>query len=328
MVTYNNLMKDYKEKLDDLTPEDVMSILESLIKQLYDAYSVFDFDKMNFYQAELDDAIDVFRGKFNNVDVFVWRTKVYYSTSLHQYEMRKSSLRYSFSYLESFIYLYGDVESKFLHLCSILSTYYFNYSNGIIDEITGHLLVEHDINEVCDDNIDEELWDNYGVNYFLMGNLDKLISEIRDSILETMKIIEEKFYSPNDSPEILEDAVSDIRSHIHELIEEDFYRYQRDKGIVDIELGWIDAYKIEHDLNKAYGKLKKEIEELFEGNNGFINLNRSYYEFRLEDNPNLKFEDDMIYHPQYNIMETTFIPPEHQKDEKKWEKYYWWKNRG
>lgn len=327
MVTYNNLMKDYKEKLDDLTPEDVMSLLESLIKQIYDAYSVSDIENMNIYQKELDDAIDVLDGRFRNIKLFVWRTKVYYATSLHQYERRKSILRDSYHHLESFIHLYGDVESKYFHLCSILSTYYFNYSNGIIDEITGHLLVEHDIKDVCDKNIDEELWDNYGVNYFLMGNLDKLIGEIRDSILESMKMIEDRFYSPIDSPEILDDSISDVRNHIHELIEEDFYRYQREKGIIDIELGWIDVYQIEYDLNKAYGKLKKEIEKLFEGNNGFINLNRLYYELRLEDNPNLKFEDEVIFHPQYNIMETRFIPPEHRKDDKMWEKYYWWKSR-
>ena len=327
MVTYNNLVKEYKDKLDDLTPEDVMSILQSLIKQFYDAYDVYDIEKMEFYKRELDDAMRIFDGKFRNIGVYVWRTKLYYESSIHQYKLRKSILRDSFHNLESYIHLYGQVESKFLHLNSILRTYYYNYSNGEIDEIIGHLLVEHNMEEVCDKNIYEELWDNFGINYFLMGNLDNLIGEVRDEILETMKIIDERYYSPNDSPDVLEDSISDVRNHVHELIEEDFYRNQREKGIVDIELGWINVFQIEHELNNAYGFLKKEIEEMFEGDNGFNRINKFYHEMRLEDNPNLQWEDEEKWHPKYNIMETRFIPPEHLKDDKRWEKYYWWKNR-
>ena len=57
MVTYNNVLKDYKNKLDELSPNDVMSILESLIKQLYEAYDVYDLEKMEIYKKELDDAM-------------------------------------------------------------------------------------------------------------------------------------------------------------------------------------------------------------------------------------------------------------------------------
>lgn len=328
MVTYNNLIKDYNEKLDDLSPDDAMSLLESLIKQLYDAYDVYDMEKMKRYTDELDDAVDVLDKKFRNIPLFVWRTKLFYEMSLHQFKLRKSNLRGSFQDVESYIHLYGQVESNFLHLNSILRTYYFNYSNGVIDEVTCHLLVEHEMEDVCDKNIDEELWDSYGVNYFLMGNLDTLIGDIRDNILETMKLIEDRYYSPNDSQEVLDDSISDIRNHVHELIEEDFYKYQREKGIIDIELGWIDLFQIEHQLNQAYGKLKKEIEEAFDGDNGFNHINHFYYDMRLEDNPNLKWEDDARWHPKYNIMETRFIPPESRKDDKMWEKYFWWKDRG
>ena len=318
MVTYNNLVKNYEEKLDDLTPKDVMSILESLVKQLYDAYNVNDIEKMEMYNRELNDAMDVFNGKFNNIEVYVWRTKLYYESSLHQYRLRKSILKDSFQELESYIHLYGLVETNFLHLHSILSTYYFNYSNSEIDSIVGHLLVEHDMDEVCDEEIDKELWDEFGVNYFLMDNLDDLIAEVRDSILESMKIIEKKYYSTNDSEELLEECVSDIRNHVHDLIGEDFYRYQREKGIVDVELGWINVFKIEYELNKAYGKLKKEIEETFEGDNGFNHINKYYRDNDVDDK----------WVPKYNIMESRFIPPESRKDDKKWEKYYWWKERG
>ena len=327
MVTYNNVLKDYKNKLDELSPNDVMSILESLIKQLYEAYDVYDLEKMEIYKKELDDAMELFDGKFRNVGVYVWRTKLYYESSIHQYKFRKSILRDSYHGLESYIHLYGQVESSFLHLRSILSTYYFNFSNSVIDEVTGHLLVEHDMEDVCDKNIDEELWDAYGVNYFLMGNLDRLVGDIRDDILETMKIIDERHYSPDDSPEVLDDSISDVRERVHEIIESDFFRYQREKGLVDVELGWINVFQIEHELNQAYGKLKKEIEEMFEGDNGFNHIHRMYYEEGLKNNPNLKLEDEGKWHPKYNIMETRFIPPEHQKDEKRWEKYYWWKDR-
>ena len=327
MVTYNNVLKDYKEKLDDLSPKDVMAILESLIKQLYEAYEVYDLEKMEIYKKELDDAMEFFDGKFRNVGVYVWRTKLYYESSIHQYQLRKSLLRDGFHNLESFIHLYGQIESNFLHLCSILRMYYFNYSNGVIDEVTGHLLVEHDMEDVCDNNIGEELWDSYGVNYFLMGNLDNLVGEVRDAILETMKIIDERYYSPDDSPEVLDDSISDVRNRVHEIIESDSFRYQREKGIVDVELGWINVFQMEHELNNAYGKLKKEIEEMFEGDNGFNHINKFYYEMRLEDNPNLKLEDDEKWNPKYNIMETRFIPPEYRKDDKMWEKYHWWKSR-
>lgn len=321
-------MKDYKEKLDDLTPEEVMSILKSLIKQLYEAYEDYDLEKMEIYNSELDDAINLFDGKFNNVIVYVLRTKLFYESSLHQFKLRKSLLRDSYHSIISYIHLYGRVESDFLNLCSILRTYYFNYSNSEIDCITGHLLVEHNMEEVCDKKIDEELWDNYGVNYFLMGNLDKLIGDVRDDILETMKIIEKDYYSPNDSQEVLDDSISNVRNRVHDIIEDDSFRYQREKGLIDVELGWINVFQLEHELNQSYGKLKKKIEETFEGDNGFIHINQIYHEKRFEINSDIcSFEEDMEFYPNYNIMETRFIPPEHLKDEKMWEKYYDWKNR-
>ena len=325
MVTYNNVLKDYKNKLDELSPKDVMSILESLIKQLYEAYDVYDLEKMEIYTKELDDAVDVFDGRFRNIGVYVWRTKLYYESSIHQFKMRESLLRDSFHELESYIHLYGQVESNFLHLRSILSTYYFNFSNSVIDEVTGHLLVEHDMEEFGEIDINNELWNNYGVNYFLMGNLDDLIGDIRDNILENMKIIDKRYYSPNDSPEVLDDSISDVRERVHEIIESDFFRYQREKGLVDVELGWINVFQIEHELNQAYGKLKKEIDVMFEGDNGFNHLHRLFSD--EGSNPGSTMDDEDKWHPRYNIMETRFIPPEHLKDDKRWEKYYWWKNR-
>lgn len=327
MVNYNNLKKDYKDKLDDLTPEEAMSLLESLIKNFYDAYDVYDVEKMKVCHEEIEETMNILESNFSNIRNYVWNTKMYYETSLSQFKFRKSILRDSYHDLKQYIQLCDELESNLIILSSILSTYFFNYSNRDIDGIIGHLLVEHEMEDVCDAKIDEELWDKFGINYFLMGNLDNLIGKVRDNMLELMKIIEENYYSPNGSNEDLDDSISEIKNHVHDLIKDDFYRYQREKGIIDLELGWIDAYQIEYELNKAYGKLKKEIEELFEGNNGFIYLNRSYYALMLEDNPNLKFEDEVIYHPQYNIMETRFIPPEHRKDDKMWEKYYWWKSR-
>ena len=328
MVTYNKLSLDYYEKLEDLTPKEVMSILESLIKKYYDADYEHDYENHEKYYDELEAVVDSLDNKFKNIRAYTWRTKFFYGNSLLQFRLRKYILRDSYRSLESYIYLYDQLTSNYLHLCSLLNTYYLNYSNSIIDEIIGHLLIEHDMEDVCDKNIDDELWDNYGVNGFLMDNLDNLISNVRDSILETMKIIDERFYSPNDSEEVLKDAILDVKNHVHELIENDSYKYQREKGVVDLELGWINVFTIEHELNKDYGKLKKKSEDLFDGDNGFNNIIRVFYEHKLENNPNLKFEEDMIYHPHYNIMESRFIPPESQKDEKKWEKYDWRKNRG
>ena len=328
MVTYNNLVKNYKEKLNDLTSEEVVSILDLLVKQLYEAYDVYNVEEMDKCHKELEEAMDIFESKFNNIRLYVWRTKLYYESSLHQLKLRKSLLSDSHHNLESYIHLYGQVESDFFHLNSILRTYYYNYSNREIDSITGHLLFEHNIGDVYDEKIYDELWDEFGVNYFLMGNLDNLIGDVRDSILNTMKIIEDRFYSPNDSQKELDDTISDIRNHVHELIEEDIYRYQREKGIVNIELGWITVHQIEHELNQAYGKLKKVIEEMFDGDNGFNSIHEFYREMRLEDNPNLQWEeDDEKEYPKYNIMESRFIPPESRKDDKMWEKYDWWKNR-
>ena len=329
MATYNNLLNEYKDKLDDLTPEDVKSLLESLVRKEIEAYKVYDFDKMKLCTKEINDAMDLLDNRFNNIRLFVSRRRCYYESSLHMFRIRRGILRDAFHNLEAYIHLYGQLESSFFHLHDLLSIYYFNYGNSHVDNVIGKLScceeVSDEVVDVIVENVYDDIHNDIGINYFLMGNLDDSIGVVRDSILETMEMIEEKHYSPNDSQKELDDSISEIRNHIHELIEDDYYQYQRENGIVEVELGWVDVFKIEHELNKAYGMLKSSIEELFDGNNGFKDFVELFHENVSRDKHPREEVDS--WHPKYNIMETRFIPPEIRKDDKIWEKYYNWKER-
>ena len=110
-----------------------MSILESLIKKYYDADYEHDYENHEKYYDELEAVVDSLDNKFKNIRAYTWRTKFFYGNSLLQFRLRKYILRDSYRSLESYIYLYDQLTSNYLHLCSLLTTYYLNYSNSIID---------------------------------------------------------------------------------------------------------------------------------------------------------------------------------------------------
>lgn len=321
MVTYYTLLKDYNVRLEDLTINEAEHLLESLVKQYHDAYDKGDEEEMKRLDDEIEETIGTLKkGKFVNLEGFVYNQFLFYSSSLFQVELKKQILKKTYYNLQTYISYLRKLEWDLYMLHSLLSLYFFSHSDEGVVSVWDHLDIEYDISKYIGDDVFHELHERYGINPVFMNQMDRIIKHMRDSILETQKIIEERFYSPNDSREMLEDNVSDIKNHIHEMIRDDSYSYQREKGVIDVQMGWINAMKIEHELNMRYKGLKKEFNKIMRGNNGFSSIVHGFYEEFGKNYPSYKeFEKG---YPKYNIKKSTYVPPDSREEDKLFDSYF------
>ena len=313
-------------KMDDLTPKEGENLIKSLVKQYYDAYDEGDEERINQLDEEIDNTTTMLeRGKFVNVQGFLYNTLLHYSSSLLEVKLKKARLTSAYHDLQTYLSYMRRLEWDLYMLHSLLSLYFFSHGDDGVVSVWDYLDIEYDISKHVGDDVFHELHDKYGINPVFMTQMDRIIQRVRDDILETQKIIEERFYYPNDSPEMLEDSVSKVRENIHETIKEDCYRYQREKGLIDVQMGWINAMKIEHELNMRYKELKKKSNNLMRGNNGFSPIVHEFYNTFGKNYPSYK-EFEKTY-PQYNIRKSTYVPPDSRKDGKLFDSYFMLKNR-
>ena len=288
-----------------------MSILDSLIKQLYDSYFDYDRESMKKHRKQLDNVQDILESKFNNIRTYSIRREMFYETSIQDVRIRGLMLSHFRKSVESFVHLYGDLETLRFHLEDVLDIYFWNYSNyGMLSDLFGDLAIKEHLPITFPLN-DRYVFGEYGTNERLMMMLDDLIGRLRDDILETMEIIDKKYYSPDVSQHSMEETFSTYKSNAHTyIVEDDFYSYEKEKGILDVELGFIPIHKIYYEVNDAYKELKMGIDELFDGDNGFSKIYPFFIKQFLKNHPDGNVDEELKRFPKYNIMETKFIPPE------------------
>ena len=321
MVSYNNLRKEYDSRMDDLTPKEGENLLKSLVKQYYDAYDVDDVEEMNRLDEEIDNTRNMFkRGKFVNVDGFLYNTFLFYSSSLFQVKLKKEQLISAYSNIRTYISYLKHLEFGLYVLHLLLNLYFFSHGDDGVVSVWDYLDIEYDISKHVGDDVFHELHERYGINPVFMNQMDRIIASVKDDILETQKLIEERFYSPKDSPEMLNNCVSDVRRNIHEIIKDDYYDYQREKGLIDAQMDLINIMKLEHALNMSYRELKKKSNKLMRGNNGFSSIVHMFYDEFGRNYPSYK-EFEKTY-PKYNIRKSIYVPPDSEEGNKLFDSYF------
>lgn len=271
MTSKNNLEKGYKEKLYELTEEEVGSLVENLVKEYHKAYYTYDFQEMAHKNEELDDTLEILKTKYNNIENYCTSMKLAYSSNLSVLKEMKNVKTKLSSEMMSFAFLSIQLEKNYEILMSILNTYFFNHG---------------------DDKV-------------LMERLDKLIGMLRDNMLNLMKVIEH--YHHHFTKKEIDKNISSIRRHIHEIIEKDEFKFMKEMDGVDIEMHLIELYNYAFPMEQAYDTIKKCVDDLFEGNNGFKHI---IYEIEcnMEGISEEKLTELLLEYPQYNIMETKYIP--------------------
>jgi len=321
MVTYYSLLKDYNIKLEDLTIREAENILESLVKQYYEAYDENNIEEMKRVDEEIDETMETLRkGKFTNLNGFLYNVFLHYSSSLLQVKLKRQQLNGTYRNLQTYISYLRRLEWDLYMLHVLLHLYFFSHGDDGVVSVWDYLDIEYDISKHVGDDVFHELHERYGINPVFMNQMDRIIKRVRDDILETQKIIEDEFYSPNDSQEMLDYNVSNVKNHIHEYIRDDFYSYQREKGLIDVQMGWINAMKIEHELNMRYKALKKEFNKIMRGNNGFSSIVHGFYDEFGGNSPSYK-EFEKRY-PKYNIKKSRYVPPDSREEDKLFDSYF------
>lgn len=320
MVTYYTLLRDYNIKLDDLTIKEGENILESLVKQYHDAYDVDDVEEMNRLDEEIEETTKTFKRKFVNVDGYLYNLFLHYTSSLLQVKLKKQRLKGIYLNLQTYISYLRKLEWDLYMLHSLLNLYFFSHGDDGVVSVWDYLDIEYDISKHIGEDVFHELHERYGINPVFMNQMDRIIQRVKDSILETQKIIEDDFYSPNDSQKMLDYNVSNVKDIIHDSIRDDSYSYQREKGLIDVQMGFIKAMKMEHELNMRYKELKKEFNKLMRGNNGFSSIVHGFYEEFGRNYPSYK-EFERTY-PKYNIKKSIYVPPDSEEENKLFDSYF------
>ena len=93
----------------------------------------------------------------------------------------------------------------------------------------------------------------------------------------------------------------------NQIIEKDEFKFMKEMDGVDIEMHLIELYNYAFPMEQAYDTIKKCVDDLFEGNNGFKHI---IYEIEcnMEGISEEKLTELLLDYPQYNIMETKYIP--------------------
>ena len=313
-------------KIDDLTPKEGEHLIESLVKQYYDAYDEEDEERINQLDEEIDETIQMMeRGKFVNVKGFLYNTLLHYSSSLLEVKLKKARLTSAYHDLQTYFSYLRHLEFGLSVLHLLLNLYFFSHGDDGVVSVWDYLDIEYNISKHVGDDVFHELHERYGINPVFMNQMDRIIKHVRDDILETQQIIERKFYYPNDSPEMLDNSVSKVRENIHEMIKDDCYSYQRDKGLIDVQIGWINVMQIEHALNMRYKELKEKSNNLMRGNNGFSPIVHGFYDEFGRNYPSYKeFEKQ---YPKYNIRKSIYVPPDSREENKLFDSYFRLKER-
>ena len=271
MATKNNLEKVLLERLDDLSEEEVGSILENLVKEFYKAYYVYNLPRMKQLMDELDETKKVFKTKYNNIENYCNSIKLSYASNFSVLKERKTlKVKVASEFME-FAYLSMQLEKNYEFLMSVLNIYFFNH----------------------------------GEDKHLMERLDKLIGILRDNMLNLMNLIEE--YHHHFTKKEVENIILSIREHIHDIIEKGEYKFMKEMDGVDIEMKLIKLYNYAPSLEQAYDTIKEYVDELFEDNNGFKPIIREI-ECRMNDIPEEKLNEILLEYPQYDIMTTKYTP--------------------
>lgn len=271
MTTKNKIEKDYKDKLDELSPEEVSSILDNLIKDFYKAFSVYNLPKMKQIYNEIDEIIDLFKTKYNNIENYCNARKIFYNGSLTVLRERKHALLYLDSKFAAVLNIYIQLAENHKFLMHVLNTYFFNHGN------------------------DEDL----------MKRLDGLIGMIRDNILRLLDNLEN--YDFRLSKETQENIIQSHKEFIHEIIEERKYRFMKELGAIDVEMDMIKSYNTFFKVGKECNMIKEEIDDMFEGDNGFKHIIKAI-ECDMNGIPEEKLDELIFEYPRYNVMETKYIP--------------------
>lgn len=271
MTKKHNIEKGLDEKLDDLSQDEVEAILENLIKEFYKAYSDYNLPMMKHFIDELERTKKAFKGKYNNIEHYCTFIKLSYASNLSVLKDRKNIKANTLCQLMTFSLLSYQLGKNYEFMLSVLNTYFFNHGD---DEV-------------------------------LMDQLDKLIRMLRDNMLQLMNLIEE--YHHHYTKKEIENIILSIREHIHDIIEKEEFGFVKEMDGVDIEMTLIELYNFSFTVEQAYETIKKEVDDLFKENNGFKQIIREI-ECRMNGIPEDKLDELLLEYPQYNIMETKYIP--------------------
>ena len=310
MVSSNTIEHDLKDKMKDLSSEEVKSLLDSLMWDMYMAYDVLDMDTMKQKYNELENIQNVLERNFNNIRGYTCHKLAYYESQLSHLRFRRLCLeRYRKDAL-GYVRAYGLLETQYNHLIELLEIYFWNYSNySTLTDVMIQLSSEESL-PITFPITDRIVFGECETNKRLMNMLGDYIGDVRDNILDSIEDIDNKYFIPEGRFD-WDDEISYQRDLVHEIIKDDFYDFIKERGIVDVEFEFIPLYKLSYELNEAYVILKQKIEYLFEEDNGFDTIRNSLEKLYSEEHSEQYIVDMMGRFPKYNIRENKFIPPEH-----------------
>lgn len=271
MVNINRLEKDLKERMGELSLEEVEGVIDNLVKEFYKAYYKYDVEKMSLLNQKLGDTLDTLKPKYNNIVAYAnWR-KLFYASNMDVKKNRELLLCDLEADFKSFCLITQQIAKNCFQLLNVLNTYFFNHNN------------------------DKDL----------MARLDSLIAMIRDNILDLIKLGEKD--TPKYTKEIVEVLISSHREFIHEIISTSKFSFMKELGGVDVELLIIKLFNNWFMVQKEYEKIKEIIDDLFMENHGFKSVIQ-HIECDLGDTPKERLDEVLLEYPQYDIMSTKYTP--------------------
>ena len=310
--TINQLERERKEKIRNLNPEETEAYIDSLNDKIYTALADKDYDKQNYYNDKLLEAITILKERYSNMNLVVSQSKISFLNADLLCERLSSKIMNYRAVTQGIIDNSYTLHQLKYHLDSILHIYYFNYHNRIGVSVTDKIDMElwEKLDEDTFNNLDIGFhYENDSYHNMLLESFDRLIGEIRDDCLQIIDN-DDRYVSLGEYlPDLIESAKENFESekeYIFKNIKDRPIKIIKEKGYLDLLLEEIEAMSFCFEAINEYNSMKKNVLDVIDGD-AFELFKELDYNFRKEDCDKYDFiscpskEDYFKSKPSYNV---------------------------
>lgn len=323
LVSANKLKNDFtkyeNDEIKNFTGKECELYIESAVSELFKYYKngeisgiLPDVDAESIYDG-LKKLSEIHKN--SNVDTVIYDRKfryvnTAYSTAYTLINHYKSNERHFL-----FRMYYTELISKFEMLHMLLYIYHGNYSNyRLINNLMFNLSTVENL-DITFEIHEKYLNNEYGVNNFLIADLDYFIKSTVAEILEIFDKVETIFdVNAIADEDYLNNAISHSKDHLKNILSYIDTEFEKkaliDSGYIDAQYTIIESIKDEKDEFDSYIDVKNKFLKLYNGN-GFAVVSEFMFEKSKGKYDN--FDDFMKYEPKYDLKECKLIKPEKER---------------
>lgn len=306
------LEKDRKDKIKDLSIDEIKIYIENLNKKIFDSREANNHEKLNFYIERLTEVFDVTKGKYVNLEWYSVTKKLDITTAkLIECNTKRQSVYVS---LVSSILVNAEVSLFELEsiLNYLLMIYYHNYSfreASLVEDLLIKLEFEYDFKDESFCEYANGLTKKY--NETFIREMDYLIGMIKDTIFRIVELTDMHIseFNEKDVLRVLKEIETE-KDYVNQKAKEDEgVRIIKEGEYLDLLDHLKESYEVSLETYKSYIGIRDRVLEFINSEDGFADIKEKHYEIASKDFEDGVFDKDsyIAMRPSYDMKNCQFV---------------------